>query len=63
MRKTYINPRMDVIALAVGQAFLAGSPLVNIIDGDDTGLTLGTGDEVEDARVRELFSDDFSFAE
>ena len=54
---------MDVIALAVGQAFLAGSPLVNIIDGDGTGLTLGTGDEMEDARVRELFSDDFSFAE
>ena len=63
MKKKYINPRMEGITLTTCQSILTGSSLVNIIDGDGTGLTLGTGDEVEDARVRELFSDDFSFAE
>ena len=63
MKKKYINPRMDVITLTTSQSFLTGSSLVNTIDGDDTGLILGTDDDVEDARVRELFSDDFSFEE
>ncbi len=63
MKKKYINPRMDVITLTTSQSFLTGSSLVNTIDGDDTGLLLDTDDEVEDARVRELFFDDFSFAE
>ena len=54
---------MDVITLTTSQSILTGSSLVNTIDGDDTGLILGTDDEVEDARVRELFSDDFSFEE
>ena len=54
---------MDVITLTTYQSFLTGSSLVNTIDGDDTGLILDTDDEVEDARARELFSDDFSFAE
>ena len=63
MKKKYINPRMDVITLTTSQSILTGSSLVNTIDGDDTGLILGTDDEVEDARVRELFSDDFSFEE
>ena len=55
---------MDVITLTTSQSFLTGSSLVNTIDGgDDTGLILGTDDEVEDARVRELFFDDFSFEE
>ena len=63
MKKKYINPRMDVITLTTYQSFLTGSSLVNTIDGDDTGLILDTDDEVEDARARELFSDDFSFAE
>lgn len=63
MKKKYINPRMDVITLTTSQSILTGSSLVNTIDGDDTGLILGTDDEVEDARVRELFFDDFSFEE
>jgi hypothetical protein len=63
MKKKYINPRMDVITLTTSQSILTGSSLVNTIDGDDTGLILGTDDEVEDARARELFSDDFSFEE
>jgi hypothetical protein len=54
---------MDVITLTTSQSILTGSSLVNTIDGDDTGLILGTDDEVEDARARELFSDDFSFEE
>ena len=63
MKKKYINPRMDVITLTTSQSFLTGSSLVNTIDGDGTGLLLDTDDEVEDARVRELFFDDFSFEE
>lgn len=47
MKKKYINPRMDVITLTTSQSFLTGSSLVNTIDGDDTGLILGTDDEVE----------------
>ena len=63
MKKKYINPRMEGITLTTCQSILTGSSLVETIDGDGTGLILGTDDEVEDARVRELFSDDFSFAE
>ena len=63
MKKKYINPRMDVITLTTSQSFLTGSSLVNTIDGDGTGLLLDTDDEVEDARVRELFFNDFSFEE
>lgn len=47
MKKKYINPRMDVIALTTCQSILTGSSLVNTIDGDDTGLILGTDDEVD----------------
>ena len=47
MKKKYINPRMDVITLTTCQSFLTGSSLVNTIDGDGTGLILGTDDEVE----------------
>ena len=47
MKKKYINPRMDVITLTTSQSILTGSSLVNTIDGDGTGLILGTDDEVE----------------
>ena len=46
MKKKYINPRMDVFAMT-SQSILTGSSPVNTIDGDGTGLILGTGDEVE----------------
>ena len=47
MKKKYINPRMDVFAMTTCQSFLTGSSLVNTIDGDDTGLILGTDDVVD----------------
>ena len=63
MKKKYINPRMDVITLTSCQSFLTGSPVVNTIDGDGTGLILGTGDEVEVPLSRSLLLEDFPFAE
>lgn len=48
MKKKYINPRMDVITLTNRQSFLTGSSVVNTIDGGDTGLILGTDDEVDE---------------
>jgi len=63
MKKKYINPRMDVITLTTSQSILTGSSLVNTIDGDGTGLILGTGDEVETPLSRGLLPEDFLFAE
>ena len=63
MKKKYINPRMDVFAMTTSQSILTGSSLVKTIDGDDTGLILGTGDEVETPLSRGLLPEDFLFAE
>ncbi|GEM_PF-4912245 len=63
MKKKYINPRMDVFAMTTSQSILTGSSLVNTIDGDGTGLILGTGDEVEEPLSRGISLDDFNFAE
>lgn len=63
MKKKYINPRMDVITLASRQSILTGSSLVNTIDGDDTGLILGTDDEVDVPLSRDLLPEDFLFEE
>ena len=63
MKKKYINPRMDVITLTTSQSILTGSSLVNTIDGDDTGLILGTDDEVEIPLSRDLLPEDFLFEE
>ena len=38
---------MEGITLTTCQSILTGSSLVNTIDGDDTGLILGTDDEVD----------------
>ena len=54
---------MDVITLTTSQSILTGSPLVNTIDGGDTGLILGTGDEVDEPRSPGLLPEDFLFAE
>ena len=54
---------MDVFAMTTSQSILAGSSLVNTIDGDGTGLILGTGDEVETPLSRGLLPEDFLFAE
>ena len=54
---------MDEITLTNCQSFLTGSPVVNTIDGGDTGLILGTGDEVEVPLSRSLLLEDFPFAE
>ena len=61
MKKKYINPRMDVITLTTCQSILTGSPLVNTIDGGDTGLILGTDDEVEIPRAPGILPEDFLF--
>lgn len=61
MKKKYINPRMDVITLTTCQSILTGSPLVNTIDGGDTGLILGTDDEVEVPLSPGLLPEDFLF--
>ena len=63
MKKKYINPRMDVITLTTCQSILTGSSLVNTIDGDDTGLILGTDDEVDVPLSRDLLPEDFLFEE
>ena len=63
MKKKYINPRMDVITLTTSQSILTGSSLVNTIDGDGTGLILGTDDEVEIPLSRDLLPEDFLFEE
>lgn len=63
MKKKYINPRMDVITLTTSQSILTGSSLVNTIDGDGTGLILGTDDEVETPLSPGLLPEDFLFAE
>jgi hypothetical protein len=63
MKKKYINPRMDVITLTTCQSILTGSSLVETIDGDDTGMILGTGDEVETPLSRDLLPEDFLFEE
>ena len=47
MKKKYINPRMDVFAMTTCQSILTGSSLVKTIDGDGTGLILGTDEEVD----------------
>ena len=52
---------MDVIAMTTIQSILTGSPLVNTIDGDGTGLILGTDDEVEIPRAPGLLPEDFLF--
>lgn len=59
MKKTYINPTMDVVELNMAQQLLAGSAArfddlgggeVNLVDDDpDDGAALG----------RELFDEDF----
>lgn len=61
MKKKYINPRMDVITLTTSQSILTGSSLVNTIDGGDTGLNLGTDDEVDVPRAPGLLPEDFLF--
>ena len=61
MKKKYINPRMDVITLTTIQSILTGSTPVNAIDGDGTGLILGTDDEVEIPRAPGLLPEDFLF--
>ena len=61
MKKKYINPRMDVITLTTSQSILTGSSPVNTIDGGDTGLILGTGDEVDEPRSPGLLPEDFLF--
>ena len=63
MKKKYINPRMEGITLTTCQSILTGSSLVNTIDGDDTGLILGTDDEVEIPLSRDLLPEDFLFEE
>ena len=63
MKKKYINPRMDVITLTTCQSILTGSSLVETIDGDDTGMILGTGDEVETPLSRDLLPENFLFEE
>jgi hypothetical protein len=63
MKKKYINPRMDVITLTTCQSILTGSSLVNTIDGGDTGLTIGTDDEVDVPLSPGLLPEDFLFAE
>jgi len=60
MKKTYINPTMDVVELNMAQQLLAGSAArfddlgggeVNLVDDDpDDGAALG----------RELFDEDFN---
>lgn len=54
---------MDVFAMTTSQSILTGSSLVNTIDGDGTGLILGTGDEVDVPRAPGISLDDFNFAE
>ena len=54
---------MDVITLTTCQSILTGSSLVETIDGDDTGMILGTGDEVETPLSRDLLPEDFLFEE
>lgn len=54
---------MDVFAMTTSQSILTGSSLVKTIDGDDTGLILGTDDEVEPPLSRGLLPEDFLFAE
>ena len=54
---------MDVFAMTTSQSILTGSSLVNTIDGDGTGLILGTGDEVETPLSRGISLDGFNFAE
>ena len=63
MKKKYINPRMDVFAMTTSQSILTGSSLVNTIDGDGTGLILGTDDEVDVPLSPGLLPEDFLFAE
>ena len=63
MKKKYINPRMEGITLTTSQSILTGSSLVNTIDGDGTGLILGTGDEVDVPRAPGISLNDFNFAE
>lgn len=50
---------MDVITLTTSQSILTGSSLVNTIDGDGTGLILGTDDEVDVPLSRDLLPEDF----
>ena len=52
---------MDVITLTTSQSILTGSSLVNTIDGDGTGLILGTDDEVEIPRAPGILPEDFLF--
>ena len=54
---------MDVFAMTTSQSILTGSSLVKTIDGDGTGLILGTGDEVETPLSRGILLDGFNFAE
>lgn len=54
---------MDVITLTTSQSILTGSSLVNTIDGDGTGLILGTDDEVDVPLSPGLLPEDFLFAE
>ncbi len=54
---------MDVITLTTCQSILTGSSLVNTIDGGDTGLTIGTDDEVDVPLSPGLLPEDFLFAE
>ena len=54
---------MDVFAMTTSQSILTGSELVETIDGDGTGLILGTGDEVETPLSRDLLPEDFLFEE
>ena len=54
---------MEGITLTTSQSILTGSSLVSTIDGDGTGLILGTGDEVDVPRAPGISLDDFNFAE
>ena len=65
MKKTYINPDMEVVVICITQPLMAGSALLT----DTSGLEgLGDGGDVigdvitsGDADVREFFSDDEDF--